>query len=67
MNKLEKFKDKADKLLDKLEQHINKMPLKGNSSINCQRTFLQQNLNEVSYAINGITKEHLKPEEDEVQ
>jgi len=65
MNKLEKFKNKAENLLDKLEEHIQTMPINGNNSENCQRTFLQQNLNEVSYAINGITEEDLKPKEDE--
>jgi len=49
MNKLEKFKNKAENLLDKLEEHIQTMPINGNNSENCQRTFLQQNLNEVSY------------------
>jgi len=65
MNKLEKFKNKAENLLEKLEQHIHKMPLNGNSSNDCQRTYLEQQINEVSYAINGITKEDLKPKEDE--
>ena len=65
MNELKKFIEKAENLLDKLEEHIQTMPIKGNKSADCQRTFLQQNINEVSYAINGITKKDLKPKEDE--
>lgn len=60
MNKTIKFKDKAHKLLGKLEEHIHKMPQKGLSSNDCQRTYIQQKINEVSYAINGIEEDDLK-------
>ena len=65
MSKLIKFKDKAHKLLEKLEEHIHKMPLKNNSSSDCQRTYLQQQINKVSYAINGIVKDDLNQNKDE--
>jgi hypothetical protein len=65
MLKVLKFKDKAHKLLEKLEEHIHKMPTKGNSSSDCQRTYLQQQINEVSYTINGIIEDDLKQNEDE--
>jgi ArsR family metal-binding transcriptional regulator len=64
MSKVVKFKDKAQKLLGKLEDHINKMPEKGNSSSDCQRTYLQQQINEVSYAINGIVEDDLKVDDE---
>ena len=60
MSKVIKFKDKAHKLLGKLEEHIHKMPQKGLTSNDCQRTYIQQKINEVSYAINGIEKDDLK-------
>lgn len=60
MSKLEKFKKKAESILEKLENHIQKMPQKGNKSTDCQRTYLQQQINEVYYAINGIEEEDLK-------
>jgi hypothetical protein len=59
MSKTIKFKDKAHKLLGKLEEHIHKMPTKGNSSSECQRTYLQQQINEVYYAINGVVERDL--------
>jgi hypothetical protein len=65
MSKIIKFKDKAHKLLGKLEEHIYKMPTKGNSSSDCQRTYLQQQINEVSYAINGIVENDLNQNKDE--
>ena len=64
MSKLIKFKDKAHKLVGKLEEHINKMPTKGYTSSDCQRTYLQQKINEVSYAINGIVEDDLKVDQD---
>jgi len=65
MSKLEKFKKKAESILEKLENHIQKMPQKGNKSTDCQRTYLQQQINEVYYAINGIEEEDLKQNKDE--
>jgi len=65
MSRLEKFKKKAESILEKLENHIQKMPQKGNKSTDCQRTYLQQQINEVYYAINGIKEEDLNQNKDE--
>jgi len=65
MSKLIKFKEKAKSILEKLETLIQTMPQKGDKSTDCQRTYLQQKINEVYYAINGIEEEDLKQNKDE--
>jgi len=65
MSKLEKFKKKAESILEKLEIHIQKMPQKGDKSTDCQRIYLQQQINEVYYAINGVVEEDLNQNKDD--
>ena len=50
---LTEFKEKAEDLVEQLENLIQEMPQKGNTSEECQRITLQIAINEVSYAISG--------------
>ena len=59
------FKDSAEKLIDDFENLIHQMPQKGNKSCDCQRTFLQQRLNELSYAVNGTEQVDLEEDSEE--
>lgn len=43
------------------------MPQKGDKSTDCQRVYLQQQINEVYYAINGITEEDLNQNKDDTK
>ena len=62
---IKEFKSKAEDLLGQLETLIQTMPQKGDKSTDCQRTYLQQQINEVYYAINGIEEEDLNQNKDE--
>jgi len=59
MSKIDRFKQKAENILSKLENLVGTMPEKGNTSTDCQRTYLQQQINEVYYAINGVVERDL--------
>ena len=57
---IKKFKEKAEKLLDKFENLIKTMPQKGNTSSTCQKTLLQLHINEVHSALNGMVQVDLE-------
>jgi frataxin-like iron-binding protein CyaY len=59
MMELKEFKEKAEDLLSQMEDLIHELPQKGDTSTECQRTNLQQNLNELYYAVNGTEAEDL--------
>ena len=59
------FKSKAEDLLGQLESLIQTMPQKGDKSTDCQRVYLQQQINEVYYAINGTEQSDLNGEAEE--
>ena len=59
------FKSKAEDLLGQLESLIQTMPQKGDTSTDCQRVYLQQQINEVYYAINGTEQSDLEDEAEE--
>ena len=63
---IKEFKSKAEDLLGQLETLIQTMPQKGNKSTDCQRTYLQQQINEVYYAINGTEQSDLNEDEEEI-
>jgi len=60
--KIDKFKEDAEKLIDQLEDLIQQLPQKGDTSDTCQRVTLQQALNEFSYTVNGTEQEDLDNE-----
>jgi hypothetical protein len=63
---LKEFQAEAEYLIEQLEDLVqNNMPLKGNKSSECQRTYLTQQINEVYYAINGTTQEDLEEDEED--
>ena len=65
--KIEKFKEKAENLLGKLEDLICTMPQKGNKSTDCQRVYLQQKINEVYHAVNGTEQKDLEAEFEDLE
>ena len=61
MKAIEKmFKDQADSIIDKFQDHINLMPDKGDTTETSQKIVLQQSLNELSYAVNGTEANDLE-------
>lgn len=62
--KLDKFQNEAHELLAQFENLLEKMPNKGNSTETCQRHCIQQQLNEVSHAINGTSQEDLNENQE---
>lgn len=62
---LSEFKEQAENLLGQLEELIQQLPQKGNTCNECQRTCLQQAVNEVYYAVNGTEEEDLIEDDDE--
>jgi hypothetical protein len=62
---IKEFKSKAEDLLGQLETLIQTMPQKGDKSTDCQRIYLQQQINEVYYAINGTEQSDLNDEVEE--
>ena len=62
---IKEFKSKAEDLLGQLENLVQTMPQKGNKSTDCQRVYLQQQINEVYYAINGTEQSDLNDEVEE--
>ena len=57
--KIDKFKKKAQKHLDALEELFNKLPEKGLTSEECQRVNLVNSLLHLGYAVNGTEQEDL--------
>lgn len=62
---LSEFKEKTENLLGELEELIQQLPQKGNTCSECQRTCLQQAVNEVYYAVNGTEEEDLIEDDNE--
>lgn len=58
-NDAEKLKKSFARVIDLAEDLIETMPQKGNTSSECQRTALQQAINEFSYVVNGVETEDL--------
>ncbi len=54
------FKYKAELLIAELETLIEQMPQLGNSAENSQKVLLQQKVNELQYAVNGVEDEDFK-------
>jgi hypothetical protein len=54
MKKAEKFKRKVDALIEKIEDIINEMPYHGDSEEESQKIYLINQLNQFSYAVNGV-------------
>jgi hypothetical protein len=52
--KMRLFSDKMDNLISEMEKALELMPIKGNCISDCQRTYLQQKINELSHAVNGV-------------
>lgn len=59
----EQVKDKLESAVSNIEDILELMPVKGNSSNDCQRTHLQQLINEFSHGVNGIEIKDFKPNE----
>ena len=56
------FEDLAEPFIDGLQHIINKMPHKGDKRDSSQKLELQTHLNNLQYAINGLTQEDFKKE-----
>ena len=56
---LEQFEYGSADLINDLEHFIEVMPRKGDTISTCQRMAIQQAINELSYAFNGVTEEDL--------
>jgi len=53
MNKVE-FKNKVEYLISQIEDVISEMPYKGDSENESQKIYLTNQLNQFSYAVNGV-------------
>lgn len=60
MNK-EEFKNKVEDLVSQIEDIIKEMPYRGDSEIESQKIFLLNQLNQFSYAVNGVRDEDFIP------
>jgi len=58
------FKEKASRLLDELEDLLDTFKDDGDTSETSQKVYLQQQINEVSYAVNGTEKTDFKNKEE---
>jgi hypothetical protein len=59
----EQVVDKFRSQLEEMQETIKMMPIKDNVSEGCQRTFIATQINNLDYAINGITLEDFTPNE----
>jgi hypothetical protein len=57
---LSEFKNKAQLLIDQLQEHINILPKKGDTSSTCQKVALQMTLSEVQSTLNGLKQGDLE-------
>ena len=48
------FKDKVEALVSQIEDVISKMPYKGDSENESQKIYLINQLNQFTYAVNGV-------------
>jgi len=62
--KSEVFKKRADALISKIEDLINKMPDKGLKSEDSQKVCLQQAIDDFSYTVNGVEPSDFEKEKD---
>ncbi len=60
MERAEKFKKRIEALIEKIEDLIDEMPYQGDSEEESQKVYLINQLNEFSYAVNGIKESDLK-------
>ena len=60
MERAEKFKKRIEALIEKIEDLIDEMPYRGDSEKESQKVYLLNQLNEFSYAVNGIKESDLK-------
>ena len=56
MNKTE-FQSKVEELISQIEDIISEMPYKGDSEKQSQKIYLTNQLNQFSYAVNGVEDE----------
>ena len=56
------FIDAIDPLLSQVEDIIHSLPQKGDKAGDCQRINLQQHLNELQAAVNGVLQKDLEDE-----
>lgn len=59
----EQVQDKFRSHIAEMERLLNLMPVKDNVSEGCQRTYIATQINNLDYAINGITLEDFTPNE----
>ena len=57
--KITTFKTRAENILDKLDDLIEKMPQKGNTSSECQKLYIKEAISRVFRCINGTLQEDL--------
>lgn len=60
--KIQSFKERVLHHLEKIQDLINKMPQKGNTSSECQRVNLQILLNDFEAGVNGTEQKDLDGE-----
>lgn len=63
MNKTE-FKNKVETLVFDIEDIINEMPYKGDSETESQKIYLINQLNQFSYAVNGVEDEDFELDDE---
>lgn len=59
----EQVKDKLYSQIQEIESILELIPKKGDTSIDCQRTGIQQKINEIDSLVNGLTIKDFKPNE----
>ena len=62
MNKTE-FKNKVEDLVSQIEVIISEMPYKSDSETESQKIYLTNQLNQFSYAVNGVEDEDFELED----
>lgn len=60
MKKAEKFKRRIETLIERIEDIINEMPYQGDSEEKSQKIYLINQLNQFSYAVNGVRESDFK-------
>lgn len=60
MERAEKFKKRIEALIEKIEDLIDEMPYRGDSEKESQKVYLLNQLNEFSYAVNGVKESDFK-------
>ena len=65
MSRVDDLQDRAQPLLDDLEELVREVPSKGDKSEDCQRLTILQAISEVYYALNGLKEEDFDEDEDQ--